>query len=419
MKKDLLKRIIFDFRNIIKNAEINKRDYVFDKNANLVVTGMRRAGKSTFLYSIARELIEDGNDENRIVFINFEDERLIDFTVSDFSDIVSVAMELTDEKVYYFFDEIQIIPGWEKFVRRLADAKERVYVTGSNAKMLSKDIETTLGGRFMSLNIMPYSFSEYLSALGVPHTENDLLLTKGEALITRHCNEFLLTGGLPENINYTLKRDYLSSVFQKILLGDIISKNEIRHEFALKIIIKKIAEAVCTDISFSRLHSIVSGTGAAISKDKIIEYVHFSIDAYLIFPVKNYYAKLVEKESNLKYYFTDTGICNLFVTDRAGAALENSVAVALKRKYGDEVYYLKSAKTNIDIDFWVPQTGEAVQVCYELNDMNLEREIKALEKLNSLCDVKVKPIIVTHCQEDEIIKGEMKIQVIPAHKFLL
>ena len=150
MDKELLKTIITDQHEIIRNAEIVDREYIFEPNANYVLTGLRRAGKSTLLYKIARNLVESGISWNRIIYINFEDERLSEFKLTDFNDIVSVQAELSDEKGFFFFDEIQIINGWEKFARRLADAKERVYITGSNAKMLSREIETTLGGRFFT-----------------------------------------------------------------------------------------------------------------------------------------------------------------------------------------------------------------------------------------------------------------------------
>ena len=140
MNHEVLKSVIFDQREIIQNARIVPRRYTFDPQANYVVTGLRRAGKSTLLYRIVRDLVESGADWNRIIYINFEDERLAEFGIADFNDILSVHSELSTQPGYYFFDEIQNINGWEKFARRLADAGERVWITGSNAKMLSSQI---------------------------------------------------------------------------------------------------------------------------------------------------------------------------------------------------------------------------------------------------------------------------------------
>ena len=158
MNHNILKQVILEQIEIIQNAEIIERDYIFEKNINYILVGLRRAGKSTLLYKIARELVETGCDWSQMIYINFEDDRLLGFTNSDFNDIIETAYELTDEKdIYYFFDEIQIIDGWEHFARRMADQKKHVYITGSNAKMLSSEMEKVLGGRYLSKMIMPFS----------------------------------------------------------------------------------------------------------------------------------------------------------------------------------------------------------------------------------------------------------------------
>ena len=167
MNHDLLKSVIYDQHEIIKNFQIVPREYEFDLNANYVVVGLRRAGKSTLLYKIVQDLIENGTDWNQIIYINFEDERLSEFTVNDFNDILSVQAEMSDNKGWFFLDEIQNIDGWEKFARRLADSKEHVFITGSNAKMLSSEIENRLGGRYLTKYVTPYNFREYLSAKNI------------------------------------------------------------------------------------------------------------------------------------------------------------------------------------------------------------------------------------------------------------
>ena len=164
MNHELLKTVIYDQHQIIRDAVIVPRQYILEPNGNYVLVGLRRAGKSTMLYQKVRELIASGVAWEQIIYINFEDERLSEFKVADFNDIISVQAEMSNQKGYFFLDEIQNIEGWEKFARRLADSKERVYITGSNAKMLSKDIETTLGARYLTLYVSPYSFAEYLSA---------------------------------------------------------------------------------------------------------------------------------------------------------------------------------------------------------------------------------------------------------------
>ena len=140
MNHALLKSVIYDQHEFIRNFQIVPRDYEFEENGNYVLVGLRRAGKSTLLYKIVLDLVASGVDWEQIIYINFEDERLSEFTVADFNDILSVQSEMSDKKGYFFLDEVQNIDGWEKFARRMADAKEHIYITGSNAKMLSREI---------------------------------------------------------------------------------------------------------------------------------------------------------------------------------------------------------------------------------------------------------------------------------------
>ena len=186
MNHNILKRVILDQIEIIQNAEIIERNYKFEKNINYILVGLRRAGKSTMLYKIARELVESGCDWSQIIYVNFEDDRLLGFTKDDFQDIIDTAYELTDRKdIFYFFDEIQLISGWEHFARRMADQKQHVFITGSNAKMLSSEMESVLGGRYLSKMIMPFSLSECLDYKNIEHDEKSLLTTSKSAKIRK------------------------------------------------------------------------------------------------------------------------------------------------------------------------------------------------------------------------------------------
>ena len=419
MKHDLLKSIIYDQHELIENTELVPRTYTFEENANYVLVGLRRAGKSMILYKIVQNLIRQGVEWNQIIYINFEDERLSEFSKEDFNDILSVQSELSPKEGYFFFDEIQIIPGWEKFCRRMADAKKRVYVTGSNASMLSGEIATTLGGRYLIKYITPYNFNEYLTALHIPHDEKALLQTRTNGLIRSGCSEYLQYGGLPEAIQYKSKREYISSVYQKILLGDIITRNQIRNDYAMKMLIKKIAESVRSEISYSKLHNILKSIGISVGKTSVIDYIQYSKDAYLLFDVQNYYSRFAERESNPKYYFSDNGILNLFLDEKKSALLENSVAVSLREKYQDEVYYLKSSKTGIDIDFYVPSDGLVIQVAYSIQNDAFGREVGNLKRYAAASEEKQRYIIVTYEEEEIIEEDEIRIEVMPLMKFLL
>lgn len=420
MNHELLKSIIYDQHELIQNATIVARpSYTFEPNANYVLVGLRRAGKSTLLYKIVRELVASGISWDQIIYINFEDERLSEFQKEDFNDILSVQSELSSGQGYFFFDEIQIVSGWEKFCRRMADAKERVYVTGSNAGMLSREISTTLGGRYLTKYVTPYDFEEYLTALDVPHDHRALFQTKANGRIRSHCGSYLQYGGFPEVLQYTAKREYISSVYQKILLGDIIARNGIRNDYAIKILMKKLAESVKSEISYTKLHGILKSIGIAVGKESIIDYIQYAKDAYLIFSIQNFYARFAERESNPKYYFSDNGLLNLFLDDKKPSLLENAVAVYLTKKHPEDVYYLKSPKTGIDIDFYVPAARQAIQVAYSIQGDAYEREVGNLKKFAATVTEPHRYIIVTYEEETTIELSDVKIEVVSLMKFLL
>ena len=420
MNHELLKSIIYDQHELIQNATIVARpSYTFEPNANYVLVGLRRAGKSTLLYKIVRELVASGISWDQIIYINFEDERLSEFQKEDFNDILSVQSELSSGQGYFFFDEIQIVSGWEKFCRRMADAKERVYVTGSNAGMLSREISTTLGGRYLTKYVTPYDFEEYLTALDVPHDHRALLQTKANGRIRSHCGSYLQYGGFPEVLQYTAKREHISSVYQKILLGDIIARNGIRNDYAIKILMKKLAESVKSEISYTKLHGILKSIGIAVGKESIIDYIQYAKDAYLIFSIQNFYARFAERESNPKYYFSDNGLLNLFLDDKKPSLLENAVAVYLTQKHPEDVYYLKSPKTGIDIDFYVPAARQAIQVAYSIQGDAYEREVGNLKKFAATVTEPHRYIIVTYEEETTIELSDVKIEVVSLMKFLL
>lgn len=416
MEHEILKQIIYDQHEVIKNFKIIPRNYDFDFNANYVLVGLRRAGKSTLLYKIVQDLISDGIDWNQIIYINFEDERLDEFSAKDFNDILTVQSELSDKKGWFFLDEIQNIDGWEKFARRMADSKEHTFITGSNAKMLSVEIEERLGGRYISKYITSYNFKEFLNAKGIDFSEKSILGTKGRGYIKRAFEEFFYFGGFPENLLYNDKRGYVSSIYQKILFGDIVSHNNIRNTTGLKLLMKKIAETVKDEVSYSNLYNILKSIGIKISKDVVIDYIGYAKEAYLIFAVKNYFYKFVDKETTPKYYWNDNGLLNLFLNKEEPRLLENLVAINLKNNF-DEIYYLKSQK--LDVDFFVPKTGTVVQVAFSLKNISDDRETKALVQAAKTLKEAKRFVIITYEEEKILEIDGVQIEVIPIWKWLL
>ncbi len=419
MNHDVLKEVIFDQQDVIQGEAIVPRRYKLDPNANYAVTGLRRAGKSTLLHAVVQDLVASGVAWERIIYVNFEDERLAEFTSKDFNDILLVQKELSSDEGFFFLDEVQNIDGWEKFARRLADSGKRAYITGSNAAMLSREIATTLGGRYLIQHVSPYRFDEYLDAVGQAHDDRSIRTTSVAGAIMGRFDDFYRLGGFPESLRYRSARDYVESVYQKVLLGDIAARRGVRNVQALRILMKKVAETVRGEVSFSALHGMLKAVGLSASKDSVVDYIGFAKEAYLIFDVRNAVAKFVEREGSPEYYFSDNGLLNLFLRDKDTALLENEIAVALHDRFGEGLFYLKSAKNGIDIDFYVPEEGLAVQVAYSIEGQARVREVESLVRLARVQPDMRRYLIVTKQEQETIEADGITIEVVPAWRFLL
>jgi len=419
MDKNILKTVIADNRVEVPKYEIITRNFSFEEFGNYVFVGIRRAGKSYLLYQRMQQLLTQGIQWDEMLYINFEDERLSGMAVEDLNLLLEVHLEMYGKKPILFLDEIQNIPGWEKFARRMADTKHRVYITGSNAKMLSQDIQTVLGGRFIPVDVYPYDFKEFLKASGMSITAASLLSTEAKAGVLRKFNDYFYFGGFPEGAALSAKRDYLTSIYQKIYLGDIAARHTVENTFALRILFKKLAESIKQPLSFTRIANIVSSTGAKVGTNTVINYMEYAKDAWLINPVQNIAGKLVDKETVPKYYYTDNGILNLFLLDGNTSLLENMVAINLLRKYGrnDAVYFYNK---EIEVDFYIPDACTAIQVCYNLDntDGTLDREVKALLKITGVLECRDLLIITRDTERILEINGKT-IDVIPVWKWLL
>jgi len=419
MFKNILKAVIADNQAEVPKFRVIPRNFTFEEFGNYVFSGIRRAGKSFLLYQRIQQLISRGIHWDEMLYVNFEDERLTGMTAEHLNLLLEVHLEMYGKKPILFLDEIQNIPGWEKFARRMADTKHRVYITGSNARMLSQDIQSTLGGRFIPVDVYPYDFQEFLAANSMVITENSLFSTEAKAEVLRKFNDYFYFGGFPEGAELSSKRDYLTSVYQKIFLGDIAARHGVENTFALRILFKKLAESIKQPMSFTRIANIVSSTGAKVGTNTIINYMEYARDAWLINPIQNIAGKLVEKETVPKYYFTDNGLLNLFLLDGNTSLLENMVAINLLRKYGrnDAVYFYNKG---IEVDFYVPDATTAIQVCFDINNSlgTFDREVKALLKITEVLECRHLLIITRDTERMLEISGK-KIEVIPVWKWLI
>lgn len=416
MEKELIKRLITEKQREIAKTVLIKRPLLLESSANYVFVGLRRAGKSYLMYQLIQEFIRSGEKTiEDILYINFEDERIAPIKAEELEFILEAYTEMYDSQPLIFLDEIQTVAGWEKFARRLADSHYKVFITGSNAQMLSKEIYTTLGGRYIAYEVFPFSFREYLAYHDVELQKN-WEYTDTRTQVIKHFQQYFYSGGFAESFAMNDKRSWLNAIYQKILLGDIITRNDIRNENAIRVLVKKLSESVMQPTSLSRLKNIVDTTGTTISRNTLVDYLQYLSDSYLVFGISNFSDKLSEKETLKKRYFFDNGLLNNFLFDPETKLLENIVAIHLKKKYGDDLYYYNK---NVEVDFFVPKHGIAVQVAYDLtNDSTRQREVKALLKLSESNNIH-RLEIVSYNNEMVLKENKTDIHVIPVWKWLL
>lgn len=416
MTKDLVKILIAEYQQYVTGVKLIHRQVEFMDGQNYVLVGLRHAGKSYLMYQRIAQLLAQGHQQDEVLYFNFEDDRIDSLDITDLELIKTCYEEMYDHRPLFFLDEVQLVNGWEKFARRLADQKYQVYITGSNAKMLSSEIATTLGGRYMVQEVFPYSFTEYLRAHDIDLTQKNVEF-KHRKQIVRLADEYFRKGGLPETALMTNNRQWLSSLFSKIFFGDLVARHGIRNDFALKVLIRKLAESVKQPLSYSRMASIVSSTGKKMSTDAAIDYIRYMDESWLLLPFENYVGKLQDKEMNRKYYFIDNGLLSLFLLDPVTSLLENIVAVNLRRRYGDECFFFNNSKA--EVDFYIPEISAGIQVSYSITDRDTrKRETDALLALSDYQNVQHLQI-VTKDEEETFEENGKIISVIPLWKWLM
>ena len=422
VNKVVLKQILASNQKEVEQYQVMPRELPSDEFERRVFIGVRRAGKSFMLYQKMQQMLAEGQSWDGMLYLNFEDDRLADFSAEDFEKILECHAEMYDQRPMLFLDEVQNIDGWEKFARRMADAKYKVWITGSNAKMLSSEIITTLGGRYLTIEVYPYSFQEFLKVKDIPFDEHSLLATEPRAKIMRQWSEYLYWGGLPESVNLSVKRNYLTSTLQKIYLGDIVSRNKISNANLLRLLLKKLAESVRQPVSYNRISNVLSSISGKITMPTVSKYIENSEDAWLLLRLRNVSAAFADKETLCKYYFIDNGVLNLFLLDGDTALLENLAALTLFRKYGhdkdnERVFFYND---KVEVDFYVPEDKLAIQVSYSISqsDSTYEREVDALKKLPKVLTCN-RRIILTYDESATITDDYGTIEVIPCWKWLL
>ena len=423
MNKQVVKLIIGEKQQEIQQVKLLQRAETFDEHANYVLTGIRRAGKSYTLYQDMLEKMSSGKAQAEdLLYINFEDERIAPIQGEELGIVLEAYMEMYDNKrPYIYLDEIQDVTGWEKFARRLAESKHHVMITGSNAKMLSREIASTLGGSYIQRDIYPFSFGEYLQYSGVELGRNWEYNPEQRLNVVQHFNEYFYHGGISECFAQTDKREWLTSLYQKIVLGDIVERNKVRNSRALRLLVRKLADSVMQPTTLKRLEHIIKSTGDGISLSVLKDYLGYMEDAYLTFSVPNLVSPITEQQTIVKRYFADNGILNNFLVNGETKLLENIVAVHLNKQYHnteDELrlfYYNKG----VEVDFCIPEEELAIQVSYNIDEIvTYEREVGGLIKFLKIFK-QYRGMLITWDTERQITEDGITIDVVPVWKWLL
>jgi predicted AAA+ superfamily ATPase len=380
----------------------------------VVVSGVRRCGKSTLLNQVI-----DDHYKNGVYYLNFEDERLVDFTVEDFNDLYEVFLELYGEKKVFFFDEIQNIPKWEVFVRRMQGKGCKFFITGSNASLLSKELGTKLSGRNVSIELFPFSFQEFLSFRGVQPSKNGLFVTAERAALKKHFSEYLRHGGMPEYLKYQ-DQVLLKRVYEDILYRDIVARYGIKQVKPLRELGLYLLSNIGGTFSYNNLKKVL-GLG---SMNTIKSFADYLENSYLIFLISKFSYSLKEQFVALKkIYCIDNGLAESIAfqfSKNKGKFLENLVFLELKRT-GSEIYYYKTTN-NLEVDFLVKsgkKNLQLIQVADNLdNDKTRQREINSLTRAMEELKLKEALILTDDTEDDLEIEGK-RIKVIPLYKWLL
>ena len=412
--KEQLRRVVYDSRNEATpiGTPRNYNHNLLHCKEVMVITGVRRCGKSVLLQQIRSQQTE------KDYFISFDDERLLKFTTDDFQTLCDVWTEDFGEQHTYYLDEIQLIPGWERFVSRLHAQGNKVFVTGSNATMLSRELGTLLTGRHVTQELYPLSFAEFLNLKGIAIDNSDFYTTQGRAKLVNAENDYLVQGGMPQYIT-SGNSVILKEIFFNILIRDVLVRHKIPDEQPLRDVAYYLASNITHRFSYL---GVAKAVGLK-SSESVHDYINYMEEGYLVAQLLRYSNKVgVQLKSPKKIYFIDNAIASRVgfqLSDNKGSFLENAVYLQLRRK-GADLYYYDEGK---ECDFVVKQGSHVTSVlqvsCSLANDKTRKREIDGL--LAAMDDFALSEgTIVTLDESEEVqLTDGRKIQIVPFYRWAL
>ncbi len=419
-------------KSVIKESQAKTWPNIKDRaikiplNSGLIISliGSRRSGKTSILFSLIQELRAKGISNKNIVYINFEDERL-NLKTSELDLILQSYFELYPdidiENSYFMFDEIQNIEAWEKFVRRVYDTiTKNIFITGSNSKLLSSEIATSLRGRTISYTIYPLSLAEYFKFRSFTP---DFLSTQKKAKSLNHIHLFFTNGGFPETVNLAdeIRIKLLQSYFNTMIYQDIVERYKVADVQILKYYLKKVFAGITKPISVNKIYKDLRSLGYKVSNNYLYDFMEYSKTIFLSISVpKFHFSEIKQEKSDKKIYAIDTGLLNAIefhFSKNYGKLLENMVALEFFKQELEIFYY----KNKYECDFIVKhkQKYEAVQVAYEISNSETEKRenrglVEACKELNL-----IKGTIITFNQKKEYKIDGISIKQIPVYEYFL
>lgn len=428
---DILKEIILDFQEIDLPMGVPRRvDISPVSGKTTVCIGVRRSGKSTFMFQLMQRLQDSGVSRQNILYLNFFDDRLHSLQHDSLRVILEAYFSLYPEKknaetIYCFFDEIQVVPGWEPFVDRLMRTEKcEVYITGSSAQMLSREIATQMRGRALSWEMFPFSFREFLDFKGI---ESDgPFSTRKRLTIQKAFAEYWETGGFPEvvGLDRRLRLKTHQGYWGAMLFRDLVERHDISHPKAVTDLAHWLVDNTASLYSINNLTGYLKSLGHKAPKSAVSDYLEWFEDAYVLFTVRIFDASLARTNTNpKKIYCIDHALVTSIssgILVNSGHLLENLVFTALRRVTPDISYF--KTKTGREVDFIAQRQDRSrllVQVCESLADpQTRKRETAALAE--AMAELKLAAgTIVTRGEEEQIQIESGTIDVVPAWRFLL
>lgn len=401
-----------------------------NKQRIVTVTGVRRCGKSSLLHLTINRLLASGVDKEQILYIGFDDERLANMDVSDFDEILQAYRLMYPDRplssVYMFFDEIQIVKGWELFVLRVYKSYcKNVYVTGSTAQMLSGEMSSALRGWPDEYTEYPLSFKEFIAFKGV---KANRYTEEGAALMANMFKSYLLTGGFPQAVLANVETErvkLLQAYFNTMLFRDMIEHYNISASpSVVRYFLKRVFNNITKPSSVNNIYNDLKSQGLKLSKDSLYQWLDYACNIFLLHKVPKYSKSIIKQGTSLsKYYVVDFALAKSVLlpqSEEKGKALENAVYMHLARHLNEneQIYYFNEGA---ECDFVIANdegVKELIQVCWELDEFNTPRECGGLCAASAATGCK-KASIITCNQAQSIHYGDLQINVVAAWDFML